>query len=152
MSNINSQKFHTSPDRVVKAREFLRKHQYYCYGWWRPSLFKYLYIGKTQFGDKRLFKQKHDVIGRVEKIVDHDEFHFWDCDGMNLDEYEKFLIAFHRPVHNVVGKRSWWVQTKQGEVKKTIIIPKQRQCEMCSGFFVSYDYSRICAFCKKEPS
>ncbi len=102
------------PDGRIAAHQLkYAKKQVFCYGWWRPSTGKYLYIGQTTIGYKRL--QTHSIIGRGIDFEPLDEIHFWypvnpapdtneivnhhwDC--IEVARMEKCLITQHQPTLN----------------------------------------------------
>ena len=94
------------------------------YGWFRYT--ECLYIGQSRSGITRIFK--HDVIGKLEKVLDNDTFRFaWftDKDPKDaLDFWEERLIKQYRPRYNLVHNTNAYAkETREravSELRKSI--------------------------------
>ena len=114
----------------------------FCYGWWRPSTQRYLYIGQTTLGYKRL--TQHNIIGRGVDFEPLDEIHFWypltqdanpilqaHHEAIEVAAMEKELIALHQPELNC---------NEMG------VHRVQRNCEYCTQpFYANRGWMKFCS-------
>ncbi len=84
------------PLKTIAGSSFLTNIKELVYGWRRDN--KYLYIGYSSKGFSRIYN--HDIINKVELILESDFIDIWMPASPNLELY---LILKHRPEYNRQG-------------------------------------------------
>ena len=119
------------PDMILRIAD-IKQRVKAVYGWRRGK--KYLYIGVSEDVRKRV--STHNIIGRVEKVLENDTIDIWyPKDGEKICDLEESLINRFKPKYNVAdvvyGRNVSW---KRDTTKKVII------CAMCGKEFMQKRY------------
>lgn len=118
----------TNADALKYATE-----QIFCYGWYRTRISKYMYIGKTTMGYKRL--TSHNIVGRGIEFEPLDEIHYWHPTPYTVEGATKEFIA------------SVYTIEMEGLEKDLI---QHHQPELNCNEMGMHRVRLICGYCKKE--
>ena len=127
-----AQQARPAPDLILRIAD-IKQWVKAVYGWRRGK--KYLYIGVSDDVRKRVLT--HNIIGRVEKVLENDTIDIWyPKDGESICDLEESLINRFKPKYNVAdvvyGRNVSW---KKRDTTKKIII-----CAMCGKEFMQKRY------------
>lgn len=130
----------SSYDYRIKVKDLSLQRKCIVYGWWRESIFAYLYIGCSIRGLERIFT--HDVLGKAEPFAVDDEVHIWQTTRVLMLKREEELIKFFKPKYNS--------QHIVPCIKRARPIKPAIVCDVCQLIFNPRNQESTCWPCKAK--